>query len=756
MDRREESQESDRPLKRRKIRKGTHSCWDCKRRKVKCSFASEDDKICVPCRRRGAKCVAPEVFVDNPGMEEQENDEPPRRGTEEPDLGNRMEKLEAMLKKLSEYTTLKGDWGLGTDDRTTSKDATFLAFPTPAQSEPTPSVFDHISPTVSVIGTDKLQRLSQHLLDAFPSQGDCKLICDMINKTTDLFFLMNTTPRHKLDNDCVAWGIAPPNVNTHPIILAKKMLMIAMCVQHLIPELLPLSESPDAIMFRMANTAADAIATNDELLGSVECLECIILETLFKANCGNVRQAWLACRRALATATLMGLNRRKIPRLTSLDPTTNIDPHFTWFRLAYLDRYLSLLLGLPQANTATVIPTDPTKGKETTTARFERMEVDIAGRILERNNGDPSLDDYSLTEAIDAELLDATRELPATFWLPINFTNLREGSPEVFWEMMRLSDQLFHYFLLVHLHLPYLLRDTLSSSSPSATRTDATIEQIVYSKLACVNASREILTRFVAFRSWNRVPACCRMTDFVALLASLALLLAHLSSHQRKNGSLLAHQRLGDRAMMRQVLSNMECVAAHNNDALSKESAHLLKRLLDVEEEVSVGNVHNANAHTAHGRNDSAGGTDHVLEIPIPYFGKLRIANGTIIKLGESSPSPPSSQRRTIEEPDIPALDMGSIHFANNSMFLELSRPVVQTHYGYDLTTPMSTASHADSIPQSIHGPGLAVGQGDWAFQGVDTAFFDSLMRGSLTESGLPTEEEQVEVCPFSQGGSFF
>ncbi|KAL6414210.1 C6 zinc finger domain containing protein [Ilyonectria robusta] len=46
--------------KRRKIRKGTHSCWECKRRKMKCIFDPLVNGSCNGCRRRGSKCVGEE------------------------------------------------------------------------------------------------------------------------------------------------------------------------------------------------------------------------------------------------------------------------------------------------------------------------------------------------------------------------------------------------------------------------------------------------------------------------------------------------------------------------------------------------------------------------------------------------------------------------------------------------------------------------------------------------------------------------
>jgi hypothetical protein len=46
--------------KRRKVRKGTQSCWECRRRKVRCIFTTTIDAICENCRRRGTACNSQE------------------------------------------------------------------------------------------------------------------------------------------------------------------------------------------------------------------------------------------------------------------------------------------------------------------------------------------------------------------------------------------------------------------------------------------------------------------------------------------------------------------------------------------------------------------------------------------------------------------------------------------------------------------------------------------------------------------------
>lgn len=50
--------------KRRKLRKGTTSCWECKRRKVRCSLVDSPGAACIPCQRRGTKCVTQDLPED--------------------------------------------------------------------------------------------------------------------------------------------------------------------------------------------------------------------------------------------------------------------------------------------------------------------------------------------------------------------------------------------------------------------------------------------------------------------------------------------------------------------------------------------------------------------------------------------------------------------------------------------------------------------------------------------------------------------
>lgn len=80
-----------RPQSRRKIRRGTISCWECKRRKIRCAFASPVDTVCNGCQRRGTKCISQDL-PDHP--------EPPHSESLR-EMGSRMSRMEALIERLT-------------------------------------------------------------------------------------------------------------------------------------------------------------------------------------------------------------------------------------------------------------------------------------------------------------------------------------------------------------------------------------------------------------------------------------------------------------------------------------------------------------------------------------------------------------------------------------------------------------------------------------------------------------------------------
>lgn len=80
--------------------------------------------------------------------------------------------------------------------------------------------------------------------------------------------------------------------------------------------------------------------------------------------------------------------------------------------------------------------------------------------------------------------------------------------------------------------------------------------------------------------------------DFFALMAGMMLLLAHLDTHHhRETINFLAHQRLGDRALLGQALERMDVI---RKDMVTGKSAKLIRRLLEIEADAAQGSTYTA------------------------------------------------------------------------------------------------------------------------------------------------------------------
>lgn len=563
-----------------------------------------------------------------------------------------------------------------------------------------------------------------------------------------------------------------PNPKTHPVLLARYMFLIVTFLQYLDPMLVDqvknLSEQPRDMMKRLANTAISLVTTNDDLLSTVESVETIMAEGIYHANSGDLRRAWVVFRRAMAVAQLMGMHRSTTNTMKLIDRDTKCDAKFLWSRIVYTDRLLCLMLGLPQGSMVRRMPRDSTLARDTPMGRLECLHSAISCRILERNDFDDGLGDLAATREIDAELQAAARTMPSRWWRTPNLAAVaaetKNDPKAVFWDMLRLVTQLYHYNLLNQIHLPFMLR---FDSTPTQHGHS-------YSQTMCVNASREVLSRFIEYRSFNQVASCCRAVDFFAMLAALTLTLAHLESHrrQRLGGSVdfLAHQHPGDRAMMEQALENMQVLARVNQDDLCFKNVKLLRRLLAIEAEAADGHGGDATeiltrpgrdhqAESDRSQSDRAGNDQNVLRIRVPFLGIVQIGReGVTTKQQEQSDAHvaerPMSGRPT-DQHDIPRSYSGP----STSMTVDDSNPDdlaaepvrstvhVQAQNGQNSADSrgeetadgleQENAWNFTSQPVELIGDmsqqfdldsEMLAGVEDWAFQGANTAFLGNFM----------------------------
>jgi hypothetical protein len=580
-----------------------------------------------------------------------------------------------------------------------------------------------------------------------------------------------TTPYTTLDQSGLATSeslLEIPGSTLHPVLIARHMLLLATFLQHLHPslhkEIRGMSESPRVIMERLAELATKLVTTNDELLGSIEGLACVMLESIYQANIGNLRRSWVVTRRALSIAQLMGLNKPNFQvQYKVLDPKTKHDPQLMWFRIVFMDRYLCLLLGLSEGCHDRSMASGSMLANDTPLGRLERVHCVIASRILERNESDPSSEDPILVRALDTDLQRAARTLPSKWWLAPNLDASTADSQGLFWNTRRLFAQIVHYNLINQLHLPYMLR---SSSSE---------RKYEYSRVTCVNASREVLTRFITLRSFNGCAHSCRTVDFLALMAAMTLLLAHLDSYHSESGNLLGHQYHNDRAMVEKVQENMQELNRVNLDPLSAKSADLLRRLLAIDIDTLESDpgcakrvsVQEARGETALPNEDG----DAAVSVHIPYFGIIKIARQGLRKevpilevpnrlsqssvvYGSDSASTgtppdvytelPNCSSRTVRPGDYESVQVTAPvetsynQFESSDLYArsqaQLNTSSMLGHGANDLSAqfdPQLQNAYPDSLLQQEDLPEIVAGADDWAFQGVDWTFFETLMRGS-------------------------
>lgn len=732
--------------KRRKTRKGTRSCWACKRRKEKCVFNQDmpaHDAVCLGCQRRGTRCVSQDLPDDLTS---------PPNGARQ--MADRLVRVENLVQTLLHQ--------MGDDDVPTTSalrnGGNAILTPAPTETGHPSSTTIQSTPTTTPIGLDRpmaargapcerFQRkgghstssLSHTLYNALPTPLDGDIIIKASYRSFYMFNKALTVSYKNLSRQTgPGWvDITRPDAQDHPVLIARYMLQLAHLLQQLhlkfddpaFEDLTGLSESPRCLMERLSETAVSQVSTQDRLVvGSIEGLECIMLESTFFANDGKLRLSWSSCRRALHLAQMMGLHQatRLQPRHQFLDPKSTAEPSALWVRIIHRDRSLSLLLGLPSGSTNKTVVSDDMLAQDTPLGRLERLHCDIMGSLLERKQARSR--DPSLAHCLDKELQQAARVLPSKWWLTPSFPTPEKHDESTFWGIKRLVLQMSHYNILNQIHLPFMLR---ASSDPAYED----------SKTACVNASREILSRFIVLQHLNQIAFCCRTPDFLALMAAMTLILAHLQNHGRRTDSMttennpMAHQYLSDRGMIEQTQESMEELSRRSGEALSAESANLLRRLLVIEAEAADGCRERAQGvDVLQPQNDEGNDGDGIVRVTVPYFGVVRIAREGIISKETNEQLAGTRDSRKD----------GQMMMTNTVVFT----PVVEELPPIRLSSStMSAGQPIDPIPtdpspldtfenpmqanaQFTNSFGLTSESGDWAFQGIDMAFFDSLLSG--------------------------
>lgn len=758
--------------KRRKIRKGTHSCWECRQRKMKCIFAQPTDHTCVRCHRRGVKCVGQEYPEEITASLDQSLQ-----------ISDRMARVENLLEDILKRDSIgRSTTGHEEHNQTavtsgvnsgpaqnaapfkSPKTRSFEA--TEPLQKPETAGFEILDGGVEAPNSESFQqfsvkpgkheKLSQTLYASLPSADDIRIIVEACGNTSSLFYQMQIIPYSDLDRTTSLESIfARPSPSAHPVLIARNMLHVATALQHLHPDfnknVRQLSELPREMMRRLSAIATNIVTTNDDLMYCIEGVDSLLVESWFHTNGGNLRKGLVTTRRALTIAQLMDFHRPGRAKCKVVDPKTKAYPEFIWHRITALERYLCLTLGLPESTNDNSMVSEEILLNDTPMGRLDRIHSVVTSRILQRNQSNSSPSDLSSVQELDKELQKASKSFPDKWWLIPNLATVADQPEALFWDMRRLFHHLFHYNLLIQLHLPYML-----SSAAAEKRYGP-------SQIICVNSAREILSRFTMFHSFNRIAFSCRTIDFFGLMAAITLLIVHIDGHQHESPSLdnlhwqqslamptnnlFAHQRPSDRALIENILDIMDEVSRVEKETMTVQISSILRRLMTIEAKAAEGPTPQPTTQIpATGEIPCAPNSNETVRVSIPHFGVINITRDGIIF--KDSPQmqrdmADASQPR-LQVPVGTSIQDTHVRTGDNMSCSELlpaetnfqqHEPLSHIESQISSAAPLfPTEQTSSSIPDATDYrtnafPSTA-GDNHSAGQNADLAFFDSLMRG--------------------------
>ncbi|KAI1131611.1 hypothetical protein F5Y10DRAFT_261990 [Nemania abortiva] len=645
--------------KRRKLRKGTRSCWECKRRKNKCTWSTSEGH-CDGCRHRGTQCIGQE-FPEHAPLE--------RCKTNRLDDSSRLRRLEALAEELSRRVDSRdaredharslpddrGDELLASSGRGPSPNAATNHMVGPGSHEFSNALLgnDRMR-TVSILQPSLPRRLlasgSSRQFEGAPDECITPLVHALVaawpsERHHDAILNSRVAWLHPaLSTACSGFRTPPspkdllqlPPPGTTPVVIARKLLALGACIQVISSrsghETTSLSPEYHTISSRVLETVSKLVTHNDDLPESIEIVECLIIESQYHNYMGNIRRSWIILRRAMAMAQILGLDRQSkiLAHNPSADEAEAISrQESVWFLLVHFEQYLSLVLGISPSPAENSQISPGLLERRTPSERMGRLHSMAAGRILQRNR----VDIYNLAETkeIDRILQKAAACMPAQWWSPPEWSD-GSGDEGVYSVISRLMVHFAHYNILLQTHLPHMFH-CLGS------------QQHYYNTPTVIDSSREILTRFTAFRSRHPAVSYCRGLDIFAFVASIALCLLHIHATSESQApsnpgsfnisNLVAHQRLTNRGLMERALRSTEMIAkVEPDDKISSEIVPVFQRLLAVEDEAYNGisySIHlPSNARRPGSSSQEVANSIDTLSLDVPFCGTIRVVRANV------------------------------------------------------------------------------------------------------------------------------
>ncbi|KAL4994218.1 hypothetical protein BDV10DRAFT_189223 [Aspergillus recurvatus] len=515
------------------VRKGTKSCTECRRRKVRCVRIPEDAATCRQCAERNTACLA------------QTSSSRPRQANRLPSR-YRIAQLESQVSRLTKAVSnievkLGGNPSIQLDET-----ATHIPGSDESDAESTPSeiliaepshlrsLFQNDWLTVDTNRrNEQLQerrvKASAHLAERVRPELQ-KLIptkeqtAEMLVCTYDWMQMVHTMlPQPSVPNSSQEIlghydEMCRPDVDI--IALASWLLTLAITAQQIPQE----GESPDTPSkgsqrrIDFARAVSDAVESlimaHDRLIGTFQGLGMCIHFIRLQMSRGNSQKGWLKLRHVIALAELMGLPKAaQLARIKKpngpADEAAQNEKIQLWNLICTIDRLGGMLINLPPYTRRYQLkaPDELTVDGAVKPSVYMSRLMDISPKVYD-------LEDLSATEGPTTKLYTSALEISR------EARDLASQTPSSWWAINMTDDlkpdhivQYMHYCLVMKAHLPVALRQDRS-------------EEYLYSRLACIDACESVAQRYHFIR--RKLPSgffTLRMLDLQAFGAMAALLL---------------------------------------------------------------------------------------------------------------------------------------------------------------------------------------------------------------------------------------
>lgn len=365
-----------------------------------------------------------------------------------------------------------------------------------------------------------------------------------------------------------------------PARLCKVLVLLAACIQQLPPSVKgprPCTQGvPLEVLQKQYMDAADAfLAPDDGLVSTLDGIECLMSQVTFYLHAGLPRKAWVRFRRAATFAQLLDpTSVCSSPRLLGI-----------WMQLWQSDKTLSLLLGLPYMLTPENVPLDSRNLPPRILYAFELGRIGM--RVIDRNLARSRDTDHIDAVALEEELSQCKKLMPSELE-----TMARDSNTPIEARFGANTINFWFHSLRNLIHLPVALkRDGMAPNE--------------LSEHAALESSMEMLRIYQILRN-PKSPMLrqCDMLDFQAMTA--ALIITHL---------LLSQPTLFDPQEVEQswqkiydTVELMKTVGQYMPDSVAAQAAFLLRDVT--------------------GLRDRSGNCEDFV-ISLPYFGQLHVRHQT-------------------------------------------------------------------------------------------------------------------------------